>query len=135
MPTYKNSFNYAVSVIDDIGNTVVFNANETKEYYTIISDLRILKISDMPFYNPMVTEEFISLAPSASIEYTCDLSSKSIKCIPLSGQVTIFINSLDNLPGIILVDEIILLNNSKIQTLYLINGPESSITDIKEMWI
>jgi hypothetical protein len=135
MPTYKNNLNEPIYVKDPNGNDVPFGALETKTTYLILSDARITKTSSQPYYNPMLDADQVTLATSAaSASYTCEPEARYIHLYPVAGTPRVYINNMENLPGIILYESMTLTNKGKIENLYFDNfGTDAATVDIKEV--
>jgi hypothetical protein len=135
VPQYRNDQNEPIWVKDALGNDIPFYANEVKDTYLILSDARITKLDDAPYYNPLLDASTVSLATSASsASYVTEISSRSIHLTPTEGTPRVFINAFENLPGIVLLDDMLLTNKGRISRLYFDNvGASHAIIDIKEL--
>jgi hypothetical protein len=135
MPTYKNNLNEPIYVKDPMGNDVPFGALESKTTYLILSDVRITKTSEQPYYNPMLDASQVTLASSAaSASYNCETAARYIHLYPVAGTPRVYISNMENVPGIILYESMTLTNKGKIEKLYFDNfGTSSATVDIKEI--
>lgn len=135
MPTYRNDQYEPIFVKDPMGNEIPFGSRETKSTYFILSDARITKTSEQPYYNPMLDADQVTLATSAaSASYDCEVGARYIHLYPVSGTPRVFVNNMENLPGIILYESLTLTNKGMIETLYFDNfGSDEAVVDIKEV--
>jgi hypothetical protein len=129
MPTYQNISNAALNITSPTGNIVSFNPLETKTSMYILSDPNLNLISDLPFYNPLKYDDVISIDAGNIIEYDTDLTSKYIHLLPVLGVPIIYINSVENKPGVILYEATDLSNKGKISILYLHN-PSTEVVQV-----
>jgi len=119
MPTYTNTRAGFTQVGD-----VTFGPSEVKELYNYI-DLKqtngsyITLTSHAPYWNPVIDSESIT-GTGETKNYTCSINSSNIRVFYVSGNVTMFINSTSNIPGMILKESIILDNRGKVNTLHFV---------------
>jgi hypothetical protein len=119
MPTYTNN---SGSLIQLINSGVMFRPNEIKELYDYL-DLTedptgsITLTSHAPYWNPILSDNNVT---GTDENKTIDLSThdaSSVRVIYISGDVTMFLNSLSNTPGMRIRENITLDNRGKIYRL------------------
>ena len=134
MPTYRNDTDSDVLVDVGNGKQVRFFARQTMESLLIFSHTSITKTSDLPYYNPLLAGDTITVAVAGPAqEYLVNISSGSIQLTPTAGVPRVYINSQSNLPAIIMLDVVTLDNRGKIEKLYIDNAGSVTCTlDIKE---
>ena len=116
MPTYTNSLNAVVQI-----GEVTFSPLEVKTLYNYI-DLSqdtngyISLTSDAPYYNPILNSTLVS-GTDEDVEVDVDIKSSSLRVIYTSGTMTLFLNSTDNIPGMLFKESITLDNRRKISKL------------------
>lgn len=134
MPTYLNTTDSDVVVDAGNGKQVRFSARQSIESLLIFSHADIAKTSDLPYYNPLLAGNTITVAVAgAAEEYTVNPNSSSIQLTPTAGVPRVYINSQSNLPAIVMLDVVTLDNRGKIEKLYIDNAGSIICTlDIKE---
>ena len=120
MPTYTNSLNAVVQI-----GEVTFSPSEVKILYNYI-DLSqdtngyITLTSDAPYYNPLLANTRISGTDETKVYTMVSTKSSNIRLVYISGSVTIYLNSTDNLPGMTILENITLENRGKISSIHVV---------------
>ena len=100
MPTYRNRTG---EVLGKPGG-VTFGAHETKEVARIYDDdERLIKISDEPYYNPIIkVEEIVFSGAGNNQEITIDYTKVPVIVIQKlrDCDIKVFINNINNTPAI-----------------------------------
>jgi hypothetical protein len=120
MPTYTNSYNGIVQLKD-----ITFGALETKILYNYI-DLTadttgyISLTSHAPYWNPILSDTNVT-GTGETVEVTLStFKSSSVHITYVSGDVTVYLNSTDNTPGMTILENVTLDNRGKIYKLYVV---------------
>ncbi|MFA5025467.1 MAG: hypothetical protein WC503_03110 [Candidatus Shapirobacteria bacterium] len=134
MPTYRNDTDSDVLVDAGNGRQVRFFARQTMESLLIFSHVDITKTSDLPYYNPLLAADTVTVAVAGvAKEYVVNPSSSNLQLTPTAGVPRVYINSQSNLPAIVMLDVVTLDNRGKIEKLYIDNAGSVTCTlDIKE---
>lgn len=100
MPTYRNT---STELIGKPGG-ITFSPGEVKEVYKIFDDdIRLLKISDEPYYNPIVKiDDLVFTAANDNKEINIDYTKISVVIIQKikSTDLKVYVNSISNEPAI-----------------------------------
>ena len=113
MPTYHNTTDTDLEV-----NGILFHHGETRETNKILNHANLTKVSDEPFWNPVLAEYTVT-GTDETVQQNVTLTASQIHLVPISGIIDVFINSLLNTPGIRIEESTTLENRSKIETLYI----------------
>lgn len=98
MPTYKNNTS-AKQYIDN--NKLRFvDPGDTYETFKIVNNDKLTKISDEPYYNPLLEVH----KPTGSADYEISLNSDTRKVEVYNSSdydITVYLNTKSNTPGIV----------------------------------
>jgi len=117
MPTYQNSSSIWIEV--DGYNFAPYNTDgDTKVTTKILTHSDLTTLSNAPYYNPLLANTTVT-GTNETVTHDTEITASSIRLVPLLGTITIYVNSLSNLPGISLEESMTLNNNGQIDTLYV----------------
>jgi hypothetical protein len=119
MPTYTNSANGIIQLKD-----ITFGALEEKRLYNYL-DLTedttgyISLTSHTPYYNPVIADTSITGTDETVTHNLTNIESSSIRIVYLSGSVKIYLNTLDNIPGMTIKENVTINNRGRIYRVYV----------------
>jgi len=117
MPTYTNTVNGIVNVDD-----YTFLPLETKLFYHYLDNSGgyLTLDSDEPYYNPILKDEVVTGTGETKEVALVSTSSSSIRLVPVSGSIKVYLNSVSNTPGMTLKESVTITNRKRITRIYLV---------------
>jgi hypothetical protein len=119
MPTYTNT---SSALIQLINSGVMFGPNEVKEvyeYFDLTEDATgsIILSSHAPYWNPILSDSNVTGTNETKTVTLTTHEGSSVRVVYVSGNVTMFLNSTSNTPGMRIRESFILDNRGKIYRL------------------
>jgi hypothetical protein len=119
MPTYVNTSNALIQLTN---SGVMFSPNEVKRIYDYLdltedSTGSIVLSSHAPYWNPILSDNTVTGTDETKTIDLTTHNSSDVRILYVSGNVTMFLNSTNNTPGMRIRESIVLNNRGRIYRL------------------